>query len=330
MSTLWLDKWIHDAIGLSKGEKLTRAALESYQLAMLNKTLNKVCLKSSFYFNLYGKAKRLKALKDIEELPLTSADDLINSGEEMLCVPQYDVSRIVTLETSGTTGKPKRIYFTEADQRLTIDHFKYGMQYLTDVNGKVLILLPHERDGSVGNLLKIGVEELGARTTFDVMASEITSIVGMPTHLARLAKDTEKTGHLKNTLRNVLLTAEYVSEKNIKIIEDAWNCLPFEHYGMTEMGLGGAVSCDALEGYHPREHDLYFEIINPQTGEVLPDGEFGEVVFTTLTREAMPLIRYRTGDISRWLIEPCSCKSVLKRLDKVQDRVMKKGGKNVK
>jgi phenylacetate-coenzyme A ligase PaaK-like adenylate-forming protein len=90
---------------------------------------------------------------------------------------------------------------------------------------------------------------------------------------------------------------------------------------MTEMGLGGGVFCTAQYGYHLREADLYFEIIDPIAGCVLPDGEEGEVVFTTLTRQAMPLIRYRTGDISRFLVEKCPCGTNLKTLEKIKRRV---------
>jgi phenylacetate-coenzyme A ligase PaaK-like adenylate-forming protein len=158
------------------------------------------------------------------------------------------------------------------------------------------------------------------------MAKEcVTCIVGMPTQVSELARSSgEAYGKLAGNMRSVLLSAEYVPEETCDLIRHAWNCKVFEHYGMTEMGLGGAVSCFMLEGYHPREADLYFEIIDPKTGEVLPDGETGEVVFTTLTRKGMPFIRYRTGDTSRWLTEPCGCGSVLKRLDKAGDRKLKK------
>jgi hypothetical protein len=103
--------------------------------------------------------------------------------------------------------------------------------------------------------------------------------------------------------------------------EEAWGCRVFNHYGMTEMGLGGGVECAALAGYHLREADLLFEVVDPESGEVLPEGEEGEVVFTTLTRRGMPLIRYRTGDIARFIPEPCPCGTVLKRLSPVKDRV---------
>jgi phenylacetate-coenzyme A ligase PaaK-like adenylate-forming protein len=90
---------------------------------------------------------------------------------------------------------------------------------------------------------------------------------------------------------------------------------------MTEMGYGGGVECDAHDGYHLREADLFMEIVDPTTGRVLPDGVSGEVVVTTLTRRAMPLIRYRTGDQARLLPDYCPCGSTLRRLGKVQGRL---------
>jgi phenylacetate-coenzyme A ligase PaaK-like adenylate-forming protein len=90
---------------------------------------------------------------------------------------------------------------------------------------------------------------------------------------------------------------------------------------MTEMGLGGGVECEARRGYHLREADLYFEIIDPATGRVLPDGEYGEVVFTTLTRRGMPLVRYRTGDVSRFIPGKCSCGTHLKTLERITHRL---------
>ena len=94
----------------------------------------------------------------------------------------------------------------------------------------------------------------------------------------------------------------------------------FTHYGMTETGFGGGVECDALDGYHLREGDIFFEVVDHETGQPCPEGAIGEVVITTLTRQGMPLIRYMTGDISRILSQPCPCGSVLKRMDRVRGR----------
>jgi phenylacetate-coenzyme A ligase PaaK-like adenylate-forming protein len=94
----------------------------------------------------------------------------------------------------------------------------------------------------------------------------------------------------------------------------------FNHYGATEMGLGGGVECEAHRGFHLREADIYFEIVNPETGEPVSDGEYGEVVFSTLTRHGMPLIRYRMGDRSRFIVGECPCRTKLRTLEKVRGR----------
>jgi phenylacetate-coenzyme A ligase PaaK-like adenylate-forming protein len=117
------------------------------------------------------------------------------------------------------------------------------------------------------------------------------------------------------------LSADYVSQAIVREIESAWHCPVFNHYGMTETGLGGVVDCGARSGGHIREADLYVEIIDPATGHTVPDGERGEIVVTTLTRVGMPLIRYRTGDLSRIIPEPCRCGTVLKRLEWVKGRL---------
>ena len=317
-----MDDWIKRKINLDDTEPLTREAIEQYQLEKLVETIRRVKENSIFY------KERLKEidpdtitdLKDIEKIPFVMPDDLRERGKDMLCVRNAEISRIVTLETSGTTANPKRIYYTEEDQDLTVDFFHYGMRNLVDASDVVLIMMPCVRPGSVGDLLDIGLHRLGSRTVpygplkpdyqdiTDVLRTMeregVTCIVGSPTQVGELARVSAQLGtkeewkenyaHISSKMRSVLLSSEYVPDETCELINRVWGCKVFEHYGMTEMGLGGAVSCWTLEGYHPREADLYFEIIDPETGEVLPDGEFGEVVFTTLTRAGMPFIRYRT------------------------------------
>jgi phenylacetate-coenzyme A ligase PaaK-like adenylate-forming protein len=153
----------------------------------------------------------------------------------------------------------------------------------------------------------------------------VTSMLATAGTAERLAEKSAGDAILEKNMRTVLLSAEYVSDDRCALIERAWHCKVFEHYGMTEMGLGGAMACETRSGYHPREADLLFEIVDPKTGAPAPDGAYGEMVFTTLTRQAMPFIRYRTGDFSRWLPGRCPCGSVLRRLDRVADRKAPKG-----
>jgi len=341
-----MDIWTKSKIGLADEKPLTREDIENYQFDKLLRTLWMAKENSKFYGELFNHIDftTIKCLEDVEKIPFTQVEDLRRRGQDMLCTGQDQISRIVTLDTSGTTGHPKRVYYTEEDQELTIDFFHHGMRNIVNEEDVVLILLPCKRPGSVGDLLNTGLIRLGAKTVpygfmenkfneceavLEIMeAKGVTSIVGSPTQVLALAKTCVITIPCKNSLQNisqqmksVLLSTEYVPDSFCEFISEAWGCKVYEHYGMTEMGLGGAVSCWVLEGYHLREADLYIEFIDSQTKKVVPDGEYGEVVFTTLTRQGMPFIRYRTGDISRYLTEPCKCGSMLKRLDKVKNRL---------
>jgi phenylacetate-coenzyme A ligase PaaK-like adenylate-forming protein len=333
-----LEPWIYGKIKGSavKTGGLTRKLIESYQLQKLKDTIALAVKRSSFYRRLLGSLapEKICSLKDVCKLPFTTPGDIAANPLKFLCVSQDRINRVVTLNSSGATGLPKRVFFTAGDQELTRDFFQHGMSTLVQPGAKVLILLPGELPGSVGDLLAEGLRRMDARAiphgivrdvraTLEIMVREqVDSLVGIPTQvlaLARCEPPDKKTCQVY--LKNLLLSTDHVPRAIVDSIEKAWNCRVYGHYGMTEMGLGGGVECDALAGYHLREADLYFEIVNPDTGEVVPEGEEGEVVFTTLTREGMPLIRYRTGDIARFIPGPCPCGTVLRRMARVKDRV---------
>lgn len=331
---LCLDHWTAGKIGV---QRLTRSAIEAYQLEKLKETINWAAANSPFYEKHYEN-REVGTIADFQKLPFTCPEDVRKNGNQMTCVSQGRISRIVTLDSSGTTGAPKRIYFTEEDQELTTDFFHHGMESISSPGDTVMILMPCRTPGSIGDLLQTATERMGASVVpyglperdfsdkqkiLRIMEKEqVSFVVALPTHLAQLA---ESSRQYQIPIRAVLLSAEYVSLDHRMRIAQRWNCPIFEHYGMTEMGLGGAVSCYALDGYHVREADLYIEIIDPHTGEVLLDGQPGEIVFTTLTRKGMPFVRYRTGDRSMWITGQCQCGSKLKRLARVGDRKQRKG-----
>lgn len=322
-----LEPWIAKKIGCA-GRPLSAARLADYQLARLQDTLHLAQTRSSFYRRrLRVAADEIAGLDDLTRLPFTTAQDIRDNPLALLCVSQDEITRVVTLDTSGTTGRPKRVYFTRDDQELTIDFFRAGMSTFTDPGDRVLILLPCERPGSVGDLLAIALDRLGARPvkhglvrdvgeTLGVMRRErVNGMVGVPVQVLALA-----TYGAGLPLKSVLLTTDHVPNAIVKVVESAWGCTVYNHYGTTEMGLGGGVECAARRGYHLREADLLFEIVDPDTGESVTDGMPGEVVFTTLTRRGMPLIRYRTGDISRFVPGCCPCGTTLKTLERVTHR----------
>lgn len=329
-----LENWIFQKINGTSGS-LTKADLENYQFQKLQSTLSLVKEKSPFYQKkLKDSSSKIETLQDWSLLPFTTANELRMHNLQMVTVSQGDIQRVVTLDTSGTSGVPKRCFFTKADQELTIDFFGVGMTSLVSEEDRVLILLPCERPGSVGDLLFEGLSrkditaiKYGAvQDVQEVMEiiqdQKITSLVGAPSQILALVRWAPVLGiPSPQAIRSVLFSTDHLPDAICQTIEKAWGCEVFNHYGMTETGLGGGVDCRAHYGMHLREADLFFEIIDPISGELVPDGQYGEVVFTTLTREGMPLIRYRTGDISRFMIDPCPCGTSLRTMDWIQYRV---------
>ncbi len=309
-----------------------RSAIEPYQLARLKVTVELARTKSRFYRERLAGVPEITSLDDLERLPFTTAEDVRADPLAFVCVSQDEIARVVTLDSSGTTGTPKRLYFTKDDQELTIDFFAVGMSTFTGPGDRVLILLPGETPGSVGDLLAKGLERIGAvpikhgpvrdpaATRAVAVREAATVMVGVPTHLLRLVR-TMSPGEALPPVHSVLLSTDHVPQAIVHAIEGAWGCTVFNHYGMTETGLGGGVDCEARRGYHLREADLLYEVIDPATGRPAAAGEPGEVVFTTLTREGMPLIRYRTGDYGRWITTPCPCGTSLRTLAHITTRV---------
>ena len=325
-----LENWILERTQLASK---SQDALRVYQLEKLIQTLSYAKEKSRFYH------ERLKAvdlgsitsLKDFERIAFTTPAEIKQNSLDFACVPSSDIKRIVTLNTSGTTGDEKRIFFTHEDLEATIDFFQYGMKCLVDESDTVMVLLPGPAYGSIGDLLHKalakseitcivhGVLSDVEKTAQCIEENKITCIVGIPMQVLYLSR--VKPELFYSHITKVLLSTDYVPDALVEALSFKGTCKVFNHYGMTEMGYGGGVECACLNGYHLRENDLYFEIIDPISGELVQDGEYGEVVFTTLNRQAMPLIRYKTGDRARFLTQPCKCGTFLRRMEKVLGRM---------
>lgn len=328
-----LEDWIAYKIGIRPGG-LSREAIEQYQFARIQQTIALAKEKSSFYrVTLSGvNPTKITNYSQFAQLPFTYSIDIRENPLRFVCVSPKDIERIVTLRSSGTTGEPKRLYFTKEDQELTIDFFDHGMRSLVKPSDRVLILLPWQLPGSVGDLLKMGLDRLKAcplphgvvRDPEEAIVAAIeygaNAMVGIPTQVLSMSRHREGK-KLEGKIKSVLLSTDYVPQAICRVLEEQWGCKVYNHYGMTEMGFGGGVQCSALSGYHLREADLYFEIIDPESGRPLPDGEFGEIVFTTLTRRGMPLIRYRTGDVSRFIRGSCPCGTILRSMEVVKQRI---------
>ena len=329
-----LDAWTAARIG-SAEPRLRREVLRDYQFRRLRETVAWAKRNSPFYRRHLAAVDvtQLSGLDDLRRLPLTSADDLRRNDPPLLCVSQSEISHVVTLETSGTSGTPKRLFFTPDDLDATLDFFAHGMRLPARAGDRVLILFPGERAGSVGDLLARALACMGASAVMlgwprdlsaaaTVLRRERPDVVaGAPVPMLALARYAAALDSSPIHIRSVLLSADHVAASVRHGLAKLWGCEVYEHYGMTEMGLGGAVDCPAHAGYHVRESELLVEVIDPVSGKPVAPGTAGEVVFSTLNLRGMPLIRYRTGDLSRLLPGVCACGSVLTRLERIIGRV---------
>ena len=315
-----LDKWIEKTESISH---LTRENLEALQLCRLNETLARLKARGGFYKDY---PEKLDSLTELRNLPFTTPKDLADYPGKFLLTSQSEVSRVISGATSGTTGPAKRVFYTEKDTEQTIGLFTAGISEMLAAGEKCFIAFPFTGPFGLGDLIAQAVERLGGipikagfgQTWGEMLAlleeTQPETYIGFPVtllSLIRLYGD-----HFP--IRRALVSGDACPAGVMEELELALGSKLYPHYGSRECGLGGAVTCPAFEGMHLRENHIIPEIIDEQ-GNVLPDGEYGELVITTIGAEAMPLIRYRTGDFTR-ILPPCPCGGVTRRLDRVSRR----------
>lgn len=328
-----LDIWTARRLGLGD-RPLTRADLDRCHGEALRRLVAYCQRHSAFYRRKWAglDPAALTGIEDLQRLPCTGEDELRRQGGDMLCVSQDAVARIVTLQSSGSTGPAKRLYFTEEDLERTRDFFHHGMLHLVRPGQRVAIFLPGERPDSTGALLAealarvpaagriFGMVEDLAEAARSLAAWQATVLVGLPVQMLALARMARHMGCLPPQPASVLLCSDYVAKSLSTALAGQFGWAVFSHYGSVESGLGAAVDCSAHNGLHVRESDVVFEIVDEHQ-RPLAAGEWGEIVLTTLSRRGMPLVRYRSGDLGRLLPGSCACGSVLARLDQVRGRM---------
>lgn len=225
------------------------------------------------------------------------------------------VAKIITDTTSGTTGREKRVYYTRRDMERTVEVFMQGIAEMK--SRRTLIAFPDTGEYSLGQLIATAVCGLGSTPIFlnprlcyremlEVISSQSPdAFIGFPQRLLALQRLTG------GCFDAGLISGDYC-------IKADYMCPVFPHYGSREMGLAGAISCACREGMHMRP-DVRVEIID-ENGLPVPDGTEGELVISTPEMEAMPLERYRTGDYSYIIPEPCPCGSDRVRIGPVRRR----------
>ncbi len=323
-----LDGWVKSKIGLTADRELTRQALTAYQLEQLRNTLEYVKRRSPFYRGHFAahRAESLQSLSDLTLWPLTTADDLRKDPRAFLCISQSAVERVVTLPSRLSGQAPIRLFFSAADLELAVDFFHYGFATAVAPKQRMLVLMPCQSPYSVGNLLSRGLARLSVHAVAHgplqspqaaveaIRQNRIDCLVGVPSEMAALSQDPDRQRIPSGQIKSIWLGTQNRRCSMSREIGRAWDCRVFQHYGAAEMCPGGGVECRVRDGFHLREADLFVEVVDPETDEPAADGTCGEVVVTTLTREAMPLVRYRTGHRAFIMAAPCPCGTVLRRL----------------
>jgi phenylacetate-CoA ligase len=319
-------------------ETMPRPRLEELQLERLRATAARVAAQVPFYRRLFARAgidpDGLRSLEDLARIPFTTKQDLREQYPlGLLTVPRDQVVRVHA--SSGTTGKPTvsaysaadlemwaevmaRVYTMAGVTRRDVVHNAYGYGLFT---------------GGLG--FHLGAEKIGAMvvpvsgglTRRQIMLMEdfgATALASTPTYALVLAEAAREAGvdfHSRMKLRVGLFGAEPWTLEMRRELEERMNLEPFDSYGLTEIiGPGVALECPYHDGLHIFEDHFLAEVVDPDTGVLLPDGQTGELILTTLTREAMPLIRYRTRDRVSLRRDPCPCGRTHLRMSKVQGR----------
>ena len=308
--------------------------LNETQIAQVDAQVKRLVKSGSYYGKLYRELgiTGIGSQEEFEKLPFSSKEDLRNAYPlGIQAVPDGQVVRIHS--SSGTTGKPVIIPYTAKDVEDWAEMFSrcYEMAGITKEDR--IQITPGYGLWTAGIGFQAGCEKLGAmaipmgpgntdkqlQMMVDLKATVITAT---SSYALLLAEEIGKRG-LKDqiSLKKGVIGSERWGEKMREYIRKGLGIDLYDIYGLTEIyGPGIGINCEKEAGIHYWDDYIYIEIIDPKTGEPVPDGEEGEIVITTLVKEGAPLLRFRTHDISRIIPEPCSCKSSYPRIDIIKGR----------
>ncbi|HOO78739.1 MAG TPA: phenylacetate--CoA ligase [bacterium] len=319
-------------------ECMEAGPLRELQLERLRRLVDYVLERSSFYSGLLREAGivsggDIRELADISRLPFTRKNDLRDHYPfGMFCVPLESVAEIHA--SSGTTGNPTVVGYTAGD----ISLWRRVMARSLAIAGAVPADIVQNAYGYglfTGGLgVHYGALELGAavipissggtKKQIKIMHDFGSTILTCtPSYSLFMAEEAAAMGYdpRRSPVRIGILGAEPWSENLRQAVEEAWDMIALDIYGLSEIiGPGVAQECPAKAGLHVYSDVFFPEVIDPETGDPQPEGRPGELVFTTLTKEALPLIRYRTGDIVTLTWRPCSCGRTQPRISRILGR----------
>jgi phenylacetate-CoA ligase len=319
-------------------EMMPRLELEQLQLERLQAMLNRLYSEVSYYRNLLDSVdlppSEFRSLDCLTRVPFTRKETLRdNYPYGLFAVPLREIVRIQA--SSGTTGQPVVTGYTRNDIRHWTEVVARAFSATGVSKDDVVQICLDYGLFSGGLAFHYGAEEIGAsvipastlnpKGQLDIMRHyKTTSLVCVPTYALRLVQVAQETRipPQELSLRTVLVTGEPWPEATGEKIERGLHVKVFDVYGVSEvMGPGISFECEAGNGLHISEDHFIAEIVDRQTDRVLRDGEEGELVLTTITKEAFPLLRFRTGDLTALDRSPCPCGRSLARMKKVAGRV---------
>ena len=320
-----------------KNEQMAVDDLARLQLDRLQRTVGRVATHVPFYRNKFKEDKidveSLARLDDIRRLPFTTKQDLRNNYPYgMFAVPLRDVVRIHS--SSGTTGMATVVGYTQKDID-TWSNLIARILTAAGVSTHDVIQIAFGYGLFTGGFgLHYGAEKLGAsvipissgntRRQIQIMQDfKTTALVCTPSYALKIADVMMDQGINPNglSLKFGLFGAEPWSEKMREEISDRLGILATDNYGLSEvMGPGVAGECQHCNGLHVNEDHFLMEILDPVSLEPVEPGEVGELVISTLTKEAFPVVRYRTRDLTRLLPEPCRCGRTFRRIERITGR----------
>ncbi len=318
-------------------ETMPREKLEKLQLERLKESVKKASA-SVFYSDLFKKVgvspNEIRSLEDIKKIPLTTKDNLREHWPYgFLAVPKDDLVRMHS--SSGTTGRATVIFHTLNDINEWTNILSRSM-YMTGMRRSDVFQNMMTYSLFTGGLgFHYGAERLGAlvipvgagnsKRQIQIMRDFQTTVIHViPSYALHLASVFEEVGvdpRRDTQLKIAFLGAEPHSEETRQKIEEFYGVKAYNSYGLSEMdGPGVAFECPYQNGMHVWEDNFIVEIIDPDTLEPVPDGEEGELVLTTLLRDGMPILRYRTKDLTRIIPGPCECGRTHIRIERIKGR----------
>jgi len=320
-----------------KAECMSENDKEALQLERLQMAVKRAYESVPYYkkrFDELGvKPEDIKTLKDIEKLPFTTKDDLRDAYPfGMFAVPRKEIVEVHT--SSGTTGKPTVSGYTRGDLEIWGEVMARGL-CMFGVTDDDIIQNTHGYGLFTGGFgVHYGAQKMGAtvipistgqtKRQIEIMQDFGTSVmIFTPSYGLYLAEEIEEEGIDTKTigLKAIGFGAEMWTEEMRQEIQKRFNAPAYNIYGLTEViGPGVGLECSERDGLHISEDHFYPEIIDSETHDVLPDGEKGELVLTTLTREGTPLIRFRTKDVTKLTRGKCGCGRTLVKMDRVTGR----------